>query len=290
MRLFNIVALTLTLSLFTLVPIISRNFDFPQVKSAVTVKSSLPTLTAPIASNSAQSIAIFDPQTQTFLLKSNADSYLYPASVTKIATALAAFDAYDLDQVLPVKSAPNTIGHKVELTAGDSFDVLSLLHALLISSGNDAAVTLAENYPGGYAQFIDLMNRQASQIGLKNTHFTNASGLDDPTHQSTASDLTLLAYQLIKNPLLSEIVSLPQKTIYSTSGNPYHLSTTNELLGKNGVVGIKTGWTEAAGENLITLTKRDGHSLIIAVLGSKNRFADSELLINWAFENTTWPD
>jgi serine-type D-Ala-D-Ala carboxypeptidase (penicillin-binding protein 5/6) len=289
MRLLNIATLTTCLSLFIFVPITFKNILAPQVKSASISTQALPTLNAPLLQTTAQSVTIFDTDTKTFLKEENSNSLRYPASLTKIATALVAYQVYDLNQILEVKSAPFTIGNSVDLNTEDQLSVESLLFALLVSSGNDAALTLAENYPGGYSSFIDLVNQYILELGLTNTHFTNVSGLDDPNHQTTAHDLTILANELIQNPVLAEIVSTTNKTIFATNNNhTYNLHTTNQLLGKNGVSGIKTGWTDLAGENLITLTKRDGHSLIIVVMGSKQRFADSEKLIDWTFENISW--
>lgn len=289
MRLLNIAALTTCLCLFIFIPLTFKDAPLPQVKSASVSAQTLPTLNTPLLQTTAQSITVFDPDTETFLKEENSNSLRYPASLTKIATALVAFNVYDLNQILKVKSAPFTIGNSVKLNTGDELSVESLLYALLVSSGNDAALTLAENHQGGYSSFVDLVNQYILSLNLTNTHFTNVSGLDDPNHQTTAHDLTILANKLIQNPVLAEIVSTSEKNISTTDNNrTYHLYTTNELLGKNGVMGIKTGWTEEAGENLITFTKRNNRSLIVVVMGSKQRFVDSEKIINWAFKNVSW--
>jgi len=249
----------------------------------------IPILSDPPPQNSALAIAIFDPDSKQFIYEQNIYDRRAPASLTKLMTALVSYQSFSLDQIFTIQSAHNSIGHSVNFVKYDQLSVYDLLKALLISSGNDAALTLAENYPGGYTNFILTMNEKALKLGLNNTNFVNASGLDETNHFSSAYDLTLLASQIISLPILNKIIATNSDIIYSAqNSNKYYLATTNQLLGKDGVVGIKTGWTEQAGENLITLTERNSHRLIITVLGSQDRFADSETLINWAFENTAW--
>ena len=137
---------------------------------------------------------------------------------------------------------------------------------------------------------VKAMNIKAQKSGMENTVFKNVSGIDQYQHETTARDMVVLASQAIKIPLFAEIVSTKQKEIKTLDGNISHqLKNTNELLGVvEGVKGIKTGLTELAGENLITLIDRDGHQIIIGLFGSLDRFGETKKLINWIFANHQW--
>ena len=162
--------------------------------------------------------------------------------------------------------------------------VEQLLFALLVQSGNDAAEILAENYPGGRPTFIEAMNTKAAQLNLVHTHFANPTGIDEPGHYSSAADLARLASFALKKPEFARIVST-ENTIVSN----HVLTNVNELLGKvPGVLGVKTGFTDGAGQSLVTLVDRDNHPVILVVLGSLDRFGDSEKLINWVYTNFKW--
>ncbi len=176
------------------------------------------------------------------------------------------------------------------LIPGERITVENLLYGALVQSGNDAAWALAEHYPGGVEKFVEAMNKKAADLHLSNTHFTNPVGFDDPNHIMTAIDLTRLASYALTNKTIVKIVAIPQITISDVTHTQFHpLTNVNTLLGKiPGVAGIKTGWTEEAGENLVTLVERDNHRVIIVVLKSLNRFADTEALINWVFTNYEW--
>lgn len=240
--------------------------------------------------SSAQAIYIFEPSTGTVLYAKNPDKALPMASTTKIMTALVALDIYPPDEILTVHTADDAVGHTMKLLPQDRLTVTDLLYGLLVNSGNDAALALAENYPGGdYRDFIALMNQKASALGLTNTRFSNASGLDDPSHYTSVRDLSLLAKKLLENDLLRQIVATKEITVTSATNHSYLLTSTNQLLGTvPGVLGLKTGWTPVAGECLVTFSNRDGHQLITAILGSQNRFSDSENLINWTYDHTVW--
>ena len=157
--------------------------------------------------------------------------------------------------------------------------VEQLLFALLVQSGNDAAEILAENFPGGRPAFIDAMNTKAAELNLI-PHFTNPTGIDEPGHYSSAADLARLATVAMENPEFA--ASSPPKI----PSFPNHVLTNiNELLGKvPGVLGVKTGFTDGAGQSLVTLINRDDHPVIMVVLGSMDRFGDSEKLINWVLQ------
>lgn len=240
---------------------------------------------------SAESIVIIDADTGFSLYQQDPHTRRLPASTTKIMTALVALDTYDLDQILTVTREEDTIGQTMKLVAGEQITFQNLLQGLLISSGNDAALTLALGYPdGGYSGFVAAMNQKATNLGLRNTQYQNVSGLDGVNHYTSAADLAALTRHALSNPTFAQIVATKQATVNSVDGQISHrLTSTNQLLEEiEGVSGVKTGWTEAAGECLVTTVTRDGHQLITVVLGSQDRFADSAALIQWAFANHTY--
>lgn len=239
---------------------------------------------------SAGGVVILDIDSGITLFKRNEDELLGPASTTKIMTALVALDHYNLDDVVTVKTVIN--GQTIGLISGERITVENLLYGALIASGNDAAYALAENYPGGVEKFVAAMNTKAQDLHLTKSSFTNPVGFDDPGHKMTPMDLARLAMVALTNKTIAKMVAIPQITISDVTHTYFHsLKNVNELLGKiPGVGGIKTGWTEEAGENLVTLVERNGHRIILVVLHSKDRFADTTNLIDWVFGNYRWED
>lgn len=232
---------------------------------------------------SAKNIFIIDQTSQTVLLQKSADQSVFPASTTKMMTALVTLDNFSLDQTITVtQSYP--IGQHVGFKPGETLTVEQLLYALLVQSGNDAAEILAENLPVGRQGFIDLMNTKAATLNLNHTHFVNPTGIDEFGHYSSAADLARLAGAALKNPEFARVVAT-ENTIVAT----HILTNVNQLLGKiPGVLGVKTGFTDGAGQSLVTLVNRDDHPVIMVVLGSLDRFGDSEKLINWIYTNFHW--
>jgi D-alanyl-D-alanine carboxypeptidase (penicillin-binding protein 5/6) len=230
-----------------------------------------------------------DQNSKSVLFAKSATDSLYPASTTKIMTALVALSTFPLDKVITVtRSYPD--GQNIHLSPSEQLTVDQLLHALLIQSANDAAEVLAENYPGGRAAFVDAMNVKATQLHLANTHFLNPTGLDEEGHFSTALDLVRLSDFALKNPHFARLVSI-ENSVVSTSVSPHLLTNVNQLLGKiPGVIGVKTGQTDKAGQSLITLVNRANHPVLLSVMGSKDRFADTTLLIDWVYTNFYWVD
>jgi serine-type D-Ala-D-Ala carboxypeptidase (penicillin-binding protein 5/6) len=286
---FNLVSLGLVFLVFT--PLVKLdNPPPPTVKAASFSRLTIPFPdTTPVASVSAQAVYIYDVESKSLLYEINSRQKHHPASLTKLMTAIIALETYQPDQILSVKSAQNIIGSSIHLSFGEKMTVENLLNAALIASGNDAAFTLAENDPDGYNSFLNKMNQKAQKFNLSSTNFTNVTGVEDILHYSTARDLTLLAAEAIKNPTLSQTVSLREITVANIDNTKkYFLKSTNELLGQDGVIGIKTGTTPNAGENLITLVKQNDHPVIITILNSKDRFGDTKKLINWVFSHHTW--
>lgn len=261
----------------------------PNVKAAFVSEPLMPVgkdITPPEIT--ATGIYITDLNTGIVLLEKNAATRFKPASLTKIATALVAMDYFDEDTVLSVKNGQNANGNTINLKKGDQLVATDLLYGLLVPSGNDAAVTLAENYPGGYQAFIARMNSKVTEMGLQNTHFANVSGVESLNHYTSAYDITMLAKSALSRPQFSSIVSTQKITLKSLNGNIYPLETTNALLGKPGIYGVKTGWTPEAGECLVILAEKDNHPVIISLLNSKNRFGEAQTLFNWVYSNFSW--
>ncbi len=244
----------------------------------------------PASEISAGGVVIIDIDSGVTLFKRNDDELLAPASTTKIMTALVALDQYNLDDILTVKTVVN--GQTIGLISGERITAENLLYGALIASGNDAAYALAENYPGGVEKFVVAMNKKAQELHLTRSSFTNSVGFDDPGHKMTPMDLARLAMVALTNKTIAKMVAIPQITISDVTHTYFHsLKNVNELLGKiPGVGGIKTGWTEEAGENLVTLVERNNHRVILVVLHSQDRFADTTTLIDWVFTNYRWED
>jgi D-alanyl-D-alanine carboxypeptidase (penicillin-binding protein 5/6) len=263
--------------------------DSPQVKAAFVSEPALPvSKNIPAPEFTATGIFITDLDSGVVLLDKNANQRLKPASLTKIMTAIVAMDYFSPDTVLTVINAQDSNGNTVDLKKGDELTAADLLYALLVPSGNDAAVTFAENYSGGYQAFIAKMNSKVTDLGLRNTHFTNVSGVEGVDHYTSAYDITMLAKEALTRPQFAKVVSTPKITLTSLRGNQYLLETTNLLLGKDGIFGVKTGWTPEAGECLVVLSEKDGHPILVSLLNSKDRFGEAQTLLNWVSSNFFW--
>lgn len=240
---------------------------------------------------SAEGILIQDMPSGVILYSKNAQVRLPPASTTKIMTALVGLDAYKTDDVLTVGKVIKE-GRVMGLVPNEKITFESLLYGALVHSANDAAFTIAENYPGGEAKFYEAMNNKAKEIYLTDTHFTNSIGFDDPDHYTTAIDLAKQAMMGLHNKLFSKIVSTKSITVSDAAYSIYHpLTNVNELLGKiPGISGVKTGFTENAGEILVSEVKKNGRSILIVVLHSRDRFGDTSKIIDWTFRNFVWKE
>lgn len=240
---------------------------------------------------SAEGVIILDINSNTIVFEKNPDTQFFPASTTKIMTALVSLEDYKLTDEVTVDTLI-TEGQKMDLIKGEVMSVENLLYGVLVHSANDAAFTLAEHHTGGVEEFVNRMNQKALELQLTKTHFTNPVGFDDPNHYTTAGDLAALANTALKNPVLAKMVGIAQITIADSSFTHFHyLKNVNELLGKvPGIYGIKTGWTEHAGQSLVSVVQRNGHKVLIVVLKSQDRFGETEELVNWVFANIEWKD
>ena len=228
---------------------------------------------------------VYDRISKTIIYGKNENVKSAMASTTKIMTAIVVLENTDLNQEVVVsKKAGGTGGSRLGLRAGDKVRVEDLLYGLMLRSGNDAAVALAEYVGGSVQGFAELMNNKAVALGLKCTHFVTPHGLDDSNHYTTALELAKLSDYAMCNEKFAKIVGTKITTI-TVNGMPRQIANTNELLGVlNGVVGIKTGFTNNAGRCLVTETKRNGMDIITVVLGAdtkKFRTQDSVKLIEY---------
>lgn len=232
---------------------------------------------------------VIDRNSNTILFGKNENDKRKMASTTKIMTALIVIENANLNDTVTVsKNAAGTGGSRLGLKTDDKVTVNNLLYGLMLCSGNDAAVALAEYVSGSIEGFAHMMNAKASILGLNNTHFVTPHGLDKDEHYTTAYELALLTNYALKNETFAKIVNT-QNTTITINGYSKSLHNTNELLGYlNGVYGVKTGFTNGANRCLVTACKRDNLDIICVVLGAdtkKFRTKDSIKLIEYAFAN-----
>jgi len=211
------------------------------------------------------------------------------ASTTKIMTAIILIENTDLNQTVTIsgKSA-GTGGSRLGLKKNDKITLKDLLYGLMLKSGNDSAVAIAETVGGSVEGFADMMNAKAKELGLENTHFVTPHGLDNPEHYTTAYELAKLADYALNNETFAKVVNTKNYTV-TINGYPKNITNTNELLGYvEGVNGVKTGFTNNAGRCLVTSVNRNGFEIITVVLQAdtkKFRSSDSLKLINYVYEN-----
>ncbi len=239
---------------------------------------------------SAQSYIAVDMETGQVLTEKNAREPRSPASLTKLMTALVAVDLYTLDETVTVyvPSLPNDAA-RIKLFTGEKLTARDLIAASLIASANDAAYALAYGKPEGLDRFVELMNAKAVTIGLSQTRYTNPVGFDGVGHETTAADIALVSKEVLNNEFLRSLVATRSQTIYSTDRlNSHFLYSTNQLLGTDGVTGIKTGSTSLAGETLSLLVELDGHEVLIVLMGSRDRFADARAMMQWLKVERSW--
>lgn len=211
------------------------------------------------------------------------------ASTTKIMTAIVLIENADLNQTITVSAkAAGTGGSRLGLKHNDKITMKDLLYGLMLKSGNDAAVAIAENVGGSIEKFADLMNEKAKEIGLDNTHYVTPHGLDNPEHYTTAYELAKLADYALKNEIFAKVVNTKNYTV-TINGYPKNITNTNELLGYlDGVNGVKTGFTNNAGRCLVTSVNRNEFEIITVVLQAdtkKIRTTDSISLIEYVYKN-----
>lgn len=242
----------------------------------------------------AKSAVLMDVSTGRVLYKYNENEKLPPASVTKIMSLLLIAEAVDsgkiklTDEVTASAEAAAKGGSQIWLKEGETMTVDELLKAVAIASANDACCALGEYIAGSETAFVGMMNDRAKQLGMKNTHFENCSGLDDDTvaHLTTAYDIGLMSVELLKHEFIEKYTTV---WMDSLRGGKTELVNTNRLVRfYNGTTGLKTGTTSKAGKCLSASARRDGLHLVAVVMGSEtsdDRFESAKTLLNYGFAN-----
>lgn len=236
----------------------------------------------------AKSAILIEAYTGRVLYEKNAFERMPMASTTKIMTAILAIENCNLDDIVEVgPNASGVEGSSIWLSPGEKIQLCDMLFGLMLASGNDAAVAIAEHVAGGVDKFVEMMNLKAKEIGAYNTHFCNPNGLTEDDHYTTAYDLALISAYAMKNDFFRELVKTQYKTI-PWEGHDWDrvVKNKNKILWQyEGGNGIKTGFTKAAGRCLSASAQRDGLQLISVVLGAPDMFSDCMKLMDMGFEN-----
>ena len=229
---------------------------------------------------SAAAAILVDADSGRVLYEQNADARMLIASTTKIMTALVAIREGNLSDVVTVKrEATLTEGSSMYLKEGEQLTLETLLYGLMLCSGNDAAVVIADHVGGSQMGFVKLMNETASELGMESSSFANPNGLDAEDHYSTARDMAKLACAAVQNETLLRIVSTQSVTIGGRT-----MTNHNKLLRYvDGCLGLKTGYTRAAGRTLVSCAERNGQRLVAVTLQDGNDWADHEALYDYGF-------
>ncbi len=241
----------------------------------------------------APSAVLMEKETGQIIYEKNASERRPPASITKIMTMLLIIEDIEggkisLDDIVSVSSRAASFGGScVYLEEGERMSVDEMLKCIAVVSANDCAVAMAEHLSGTEQVFVERMNQRAQELGLKNTHFTNCTGLfDDNEHYTTACDVAIMSRELIKHPMIRNYTTIWMDSIRN---GEFSLSNTNKLVHRyEGCTGLKTGYTEAAKYCLSATAERDGMEFIAVVMGSKDpelRNSDATALLNYAFAN-----
>lgn len=239
----------------------------------------------PVPQISAAAAVVMDGATGKILYEKDKDRRVYPASTTKIMTALLAIEQGSLDK--KVKISPKAVGvegSSIYLAAGEQLTMRDLVYGLMLRSGNDAAVAIAEEIAGGTDSFVELMNQRAAELGAVSTHFMNPNGLHDENHYTTALDMAIIARQAMNNPAFKEVAKA--KSYEANRGEGKY----NVFYNKNKVVyqyeggsGIKIGYTKASGRTLVASSERNGMELICVVMNAPDWFNDSYALMDYGY-------
>ncbi|SFS91877.1 D-alanyl-D-alanine carboxypeptidase family protein [Marininema halotolerans] len=235
---------------------------------------------------SAHAAAVIDVSSNRILFEKEAQRRMRIASLTKIMTAIVAIENADVDQKVTVSpGAVGVEGSSIYLKQGDQVPLHTLLYGLMLRSGNDAAVAIAESVGGSVPGFVYMMNEKAAYLGLKGTHFENPHGLDSDDHYSTAEDMARLTAYALKNPIFKEIVSTPLKTV-PWPGEDWKRTWRNKnkmLRLYPGADGVKTGYTKLSKRTLVSSATRDGRQLVTVTLDASDDWHDSMQLLDYGF-------
>lgn len=235
----------------------------------------------------AEAAILIGGESNEIIYSKNPHKQLSMASTTKVMTAIVAIEQGNFDEEITVTDEMVRVeGTSSGLLDGDKTDLNTLLYCMMLQSGNDAANAVAFYVGDSQKDFADLMNEKAEKIGMTDTHFSTASGLDADDHYSTAYDMAILTSYALKNPLFKEICSTYKKTV--TYGNPRYRRTItnhNKLLNSyEGMIGVKTGFTKKSGRCLITAAERNGLTLVCVTLNDWNDWEDHRKLLDYGFD------
>lgn len=241
----------------------------------------------------AASVFAVDVKTGTPLFAKDIFTRRSIASIAKLVTAMVVLDSHSLNEIATIsKNAASQEGSSMGLKTGEKITVHNLLMGLLIKSGNDAAVALAEFDAESEDKFVKKLNEKATALHLRNTHFSNAKGFDDEGNYSTAFDTIAFSRTALSYPFIIESVAKAKAEVTSTDGKLTHsLESTNQLLDNQyfTVRGLKTGHTPAAGESFVALAiAENGHEILTVVLNSPDRFKETKILLDWIFRHFTY--
>ncbi|RDV84298.1 D-alanyl-D-alanine carboxypeptidase family protein [Ammonifex thiophilus] len=236
----------------------------------------------------AEAAVLMEAETGQVLYAKNPEEHMYPASTTKILTALVVLQYARLnDQIVASPEAVSTEGSSIWLKEGEKLSVEDALYALLLNSANDVAVALAQKVSGSVPAFAQLMNETAKACGATSSHFTNPHGLPDPEHYTTALDLARITRVALGNRFFREIVATKTYTLHRPAlPEPFVLVNHNKLLWRyEGAIGVKTGYTTVAGQCLVAAARRNGRELIAVVLKSEGTevWNDAVKLLDYGF-------
>ena len=231
-----------------------------------------------------------DVDTSEIIFQRDIDRQLHPASTTKLLTALLLAENREREHVITYTAeAANAYPYRLGLDVGDRLTAHEAMKAVLLPSGNDIAVAIAQDVAGSVPEFSRMMNARAAQIGMTDSHFVNPTGLHDPDHVTTPYDLSLLARVLYGYPWIMEVMSLARSTVTPLDREPISVRNRNKLTGVRGCVGGKTGWTTPAGRCLVALYERNGRRMVgivmKSVLDAEDTFVfqDMEALMAWSY-------
>lgn len=228
---------------------------------------------------SAQAAVVYEKNARVKVFEKNGATRFTPASTVKIMTALVALETFEKGDVLTANGVSNVVGSSMGLYEGERIQMEDLLYGLLLPSGNDAAYVFATNYPTGYEGFMNRMNEKAKELNMLHTRYIDPSGYSDANY-TTPDDLARLATYALNNELFQRVVQTKRITVTDVSGAYTHdLQNLNRLLDYTDVFGIKTGFTNEAGQVLVTSVNTGGAEYIIVVMKSEDRFRDTQILM-----------
>ncbi|MFD1065286.1 D-alanyl-D-alanine carboxypeptidase family protein [Oceanobacillus locisalsi] len=233
---------------------------------------------------SAQHAILMEQSSGRVLFEKNAEEEASIASITKIMTAIIAVESEKMEEEATIsRNAIYTEGSSIYLEQGEKMTLSDLVYGLMLRSGNDAAVAIAEHVGGSEEGFVYLMNQKAEWLGMEHTHFDNPHGLDSDTHYSSAHDMAILMQYAMENPIFQEISGSES---YLSDNRSYHWRNKNKLLTYfyEYCTGGKTGYTKQTGRTLITTAEKDGMELIAVTLDAPDDWQDHISMFEWGFE------